>query len=147
MKDKKKILINNINDTIRFAENLAKNAKPLDIFCLKGDLGVGKTVIAKSIGKFFNVDTDIISPTFNIIKTYKTNNKKIKKINHFDLYRIKSEDDLINIGFEEYIYDDNAINIIEWPEIAEGIIPKNAKWIEIKKLDNDEFKREIIYEI
>lgn len=113
----------------------------------KGDLGVGKTVIAKSIGKFFNVDTDIISPTFNIIKTYKTNNKKIKKINHFDLYRMKSEDDLINIGFEEYIYDDNAINIIEWPEIAEGIIPKNAKWIEIKKLDNDEFKREIIYEI
>ncbi len=126
----------NLSETIKFAEDLAKNAKPNDIFCLEGELGVGKTVIAKGIGKFFNVETSITSPTFNILKTYDTNNKIIKKIHHFDLYRIKSIDELYNIGFEDYLYNDDAIVLIEWPDIAKELLPDYSKTIKISKDDN-----------
>jgi tRNA threonylcarbamoyladenosine biosynthesis protein TsaE len=138
-----------IDDTKKIAYDLANNAKPGDIFCLEGDLGVGKTVIAKGIGNFFNVKEEITSPTFTILKTYNTKDKIIKTINHFDLYRIKDKNELINIGFDEYIYDKNSISIIEWPEVALELLPNNIKIIRITKLENkDQFYREInlIYE-
>ena len=138
-KSKKRILINNpfiskcLSDTEKFAIEIAKNANKNDIFCLEGELGVGKTVVAKAIGKFFHVKDSITSPTFNIIKTYNTSDNLIKKIHHFDLYRIKNIDELTDIGFEEYIYEDNSIALIEWPEIAYGILPIKKKIIKICK--------------
>lgn len=133
----KNFISNNIEDTIKFAYNLAKSSKCGDIFCLEGDLGVGKTVIAKGMGKFFNVKENITSPTFTILKTYNLNNKSIKRLHHFDLYRIKNIEELLNIGFEEYINDKNSIVIIEWPEIAYELLPKNIKIIKIAKLSSD----------
>ena len=148
MQEKSKKIINNfistsLDDTLKFAYDLAKNSKPGDIYCLEGNLGVGKTVIAKGIGKFFNIDDRINSPTFTILKTYETNNNIIKRINHFDLYRIKSINELLNIGFEEYIYDKNSIIIIEWPEISYELLPKKIIIIKISKMNNNEFGREI----
>lgn len=155
--NKKKIIISNsiisksLSDTEKFAKNIAKNARVNDIFCLIGDLGVGKTVIAKSIGKFFNVEEEMTSPTFTILKSYNTDNNKIAKIHHFDLYRIKDLNALIDIGFEECLYDNNSIVLIEWPEIAKEILPSNKKVITIQKVfdnyhcDNSD-ERKIIYE-
>ena len=74
----KKVLINNIDETIAFAKDIAKVLKPGDVLCLSGDLGVGKTVIAKGIANFFGVENNVISPTFNILKIYDTKNKTIK---------------------------------------------------------------------
>ena len=153
-KQKKKVIktfiSHSINDTEKFASFLAKNAKSNDVFCLEGELGVGKTVVAKGIGKFFNVSDSITSPTFTLLKTYDVDNNKIKKIYHFDLYRIKSIEELYNIGFEEYLYDENAISIIEWPEIALDIIENKIKIIKISKEDdincNSENYRTITYE-
>lgn len=145
------IISKSILDTEEFAKNLAKNANVNDIFCLIGDLGVGKTVIVKAICDYFNVNENITSPTFTILKSYKSNNKTISKIHHFDLYRIKSINELYNIGFEEYLYDKNSIVLIEWPEIAKEILPKKIKTITIAKYlnDNNQFddnERVIIYE-
>ena len=145
------IISKSILDTEEFAKNLAKNANANDIFCLIGDLGVGKTVIAKAICNYLNVNENITSPTFTILKSYKSNNKTISKIHHFDLYRIKSINELYNIGFEEYLYDKNSIVLIEWPEIAKEILPKKFKTITIAKYlnDNNQFndnERVIIYE-
>ena len=134
---KKSYISNNLEDTIEFAYNLAKNSKSGDIYCLEGDLGVGKTVIAKGMGKFFNVKENITSPTFTILKTYNLNNNSIKRLHHFDLYRIKNIEELLNIGFEEYINDKNSIIIIEWPEIAYELLPKNIKIIKISKVSSD----------
>ena len=156
-KNKKKISVSNtiisksLSDTEEFAKDIAKNANENDIFCLIGDLGVGKTVIAKAIGKFFNVKESITSPTFTILKSYDTNNKTIKKIHHFDLYRIKNIGELQNIGFEDYLYDKNSIVLIEWPEVAYELLPKMIKSITITKHinDNNEFndnERVITYE-
>lgn len=142
-KNKKKRIVNNhfisnkLDDTIEFAYNLAKNAKPGDIYCLEGELGVGKTIIAKGMGKFFNVKESITSPTFTILKSYDVNHKSIKKLHHFDLYRIKNIDELINIGFDEYINDKNSISIIEWPEVAYGLLPNSIIRINISKPNNN----------
>ena len=136
---------NDLVDTMKFAYDLAKNAKPGDIYCLEGELGVGKTVIAKGIGKFFSIDENITSPTFTILKSYDTNDKTIKKIHHFDLYRIKNIDELLNIGFDEYVCDKNSISIIEWPEVAYELLPKDIKIIRITKSNNGaDNTREII---
>ena len=138
-------ITNDLVDTMKFAYDLAKNAKPGNIYCLEGELGVGKTVIAKGMGKFFNIKENITSPTFTILKTYDINNKSIKKIHHFDLYRIKNIDELLNIGFDEYIADKNSISIIEWPEIAYELLPDNIIKIQISKTnDNAENSREIL---
>lgn len=156
-KDKKKT-INSIDylsespkDTESISIKIAEGFKPNDIICLKGDLGVGKTYVAKCIGKIFGVNENITSPTFNIVKSYNTNDKTIKRIHHFDLYRIKNISELINIDFESYLYDDNSIILIEWPEIAIDYIERKYKLITIKKsvsnkqvLNNN--VREIIYE-
>lgn len=156
-KNKKKKIVSksyvskSILDTEKIAKNIAKNAKAKDIYCLKGDLGVGKTVIAKAIGNFFNVNDNISSPTFTILKSYDLNNKKIRKLHHFDLYRIKNIQELENIGFSDYLYDENSIVLIEWPEIAYDLLPNHHKTITIKKVmnDNSEFvedERLITYE-
>ena len=156
-KNKKKKIVSktyvskSILDTEKIAKNIAKNAKVNDIYCLKGDLGVGKTVIAKAIGNFFNVNDNISSPTFTILKSYDLNNKRIKKIHHFDLYRIKNLQELENIGFSDYLYDEDSIVLIEWPEVAHDLLPNHYKTITIKKVMNDnselvEDERLIMYE-
>ena len=138
---KKKInnvfISNNLEDTIEFAYNLAKNSKAGSIYCLEGDLGVGKTIIAKGMGRFFNLKENITSPTFTILKTYNLDNKSIKRFYHFDLYRINNIDELINIGFEECINDKDAIILIEWPEIAYELLPKSIIRINISKSNNN----------
>ena len=156
-KSKKKILISNsfisnsLSDTIKFAKEIAKKAKKNDIICLVGDLGVGKTVVAKAIGNFFNVKDEFTSPTFTILKSYDVKNNIISKIHHFDLYRIKNTNELINIGFEDFLYENNSIILIEWPEIAYDLLPKKKKIITIRKILNSnntysDSEREIAYE-
>lgn len=143
----KSIKIKNLTETNEFAKKISKKIKPGDVICLFGDLGVGKTVIAKSICKYFGISDDVISPTFNILKSYKVKNSKIKNIYHFDLYRIKDEEELINIGFEDYILDNSSISIIEWPEVASKLLSKKIIKIEILYDGDIEQNRIINYEV
>ncbi len=88
------------------------------IILLEGDLGAGKTTFARGlITEILKQDVEVTSPTFNIVSYY---DNGINKIHHFDLYRIKSADELEEIGFYEAI--DSSISIIEWHEIASDII-------------------------
>ncbi len=106
------------NDTIKIAKLYAKTLKSGDIVLLKGDLGAGKTVFTKGIVEHFSKGKeDAVSPTFTIVNQYNTD----PTLYHFDFYRINSEDELIAIGIEEYLYSD-AICIIEWPERAPNIL-------------------------
>jgi tRNA threonylcarbamoyladenosine biosynthesis protein TsaE len=91
--------------------------KPLIVF-LNGDLGAGKTTFVKFLMQHFCYEDLVTSPTFNIHQIYTCKNDII---NHFDLYRLDSEDELYNIGFYDIICRD--INIIEWPDKAVGIDP------------------------
>lgn len=129
----------NEKDTLEFAKEFAKTLKSGDIILLDGDLGAGKTVFTKGIvTKLSNGTITAVSPTFVLVNVYNT--KPI--INHFDLYRIESEDELFAIGIEEYLYSD-GISIVEWPNRASDIFPASAIKVNITKLDDNKRKIEI----
>ncbi|MBC8047955.1 MAG: tRNA (adenosine(37)-N6)-threonylcarbamoyltransferase complex ATPase subunit type 1 TsaE [Fimbriimonadaceae bacterium] len=97
------------------AEILA--ATPAKKFAVYGNMGAGKTTFIKSICKQLGTDENISSPTFAIVHEYAGR----EKIYHFDLYRINKIEELIEIGFEEYLEND-AYVFIEWPEVVEHML-------------------------
>jgi len=135
----KKILINSKNEMADLAKEIAASANIGDVIGLRGTLGCGKTFFAKNfINSLQEKKSEILSPTFNLVYSYPT---KKGEIFHFDLYRLKSEQELENIGFFDSLR--NGISLIEWPEIAQKFLRKNYTEIEIKILDGEE-KREIL---
>tara|TARA_B100000003_G_scaffold30423_1_gene24424 strand:- start:557 stop:1012 length:456 start_codon:yes stop_codon:yes gene_type:complete len=102
------------------AVKVFKNIKLGDIIFLIGEMGVGKTTFVKYLVNEFQKQnklklTEVTSPTFNLLNEYDINNIKI---NHYDLYRIKSSKEIENLGIFENIYD--AITLIEWPQMIEN---------------------------
>ncbi|KTC64520.1 ATPase or kinase (plasmid) [Legionella adelaidensis] len=91
------------------------------IVTFSGQIGAGKTTFIRAMLRELGVDSAIKSPTFSIVENYSTTNAQI---NHFDLYRISSIDELNYIGFRDY-FEENAICCIEWPEKA-GIYLENV---------------------
>ena len=139
----KKISIDSQGEMIEFAKEIANSIKNNKVIALYGNLGVGKSFFAKNLINFLQeIPSEVLSPTFNIVYSYKTQKGEIF---HFDLYRIKHEEELENIGFFEVIK--NNITLIEWPQIAEKYLPKNCLKITIKNVINHhEEAREIIIE-
>ena len=131
-----KINLNNLKDTESLGKIIAKSMEKGTLICLDGDLGVGKTALTQFIAKEFGVKEYIVSPTFTIIKEY---NGKLP-FYHMDVYRIGSEEDMYDLGWDEYIYSE-GVTVIEWSDLIEGILPEERINIEIKRIDDD--KREI----
>lgn len=112
------------------AREIAAQAQVGDVFGLKGTLGAGKSFFAKNfINSLREKEVEVLSPTFNLVYAYDT---KKGEIFHFDLYRLKSAEELENIGFFDAIK--NGISLIEWPEIAQKFLKKNYTEIEISAL-------------
>ena len=123
-----KIDITNEKNTKLISQKISKYLSKGDIIFLYGEVGVGKTTFIKHLINYLqfknNINyTEVPSPTFNIVYEYKINNLLIK---HFDLYRIKSSDELKNIGL--YEEQEDSIMFVEWPEL---IKPKPKKRIEL----------------
>ncbi len=116
------------DETRALGESIAKNAKEGSIYCLSGDLGVGKTVFTKGFAEGIGVDDYITSPTFTIVNEYEGK----FKFYHFDVYRITDPDELFDIGFDEYIFGD-GVCLIEWAEIIKEELPETCVWITIEK--------------
>lgn len=114
--------------TFELGKKLGQKALKGDIYCIKGDLGVGKTVFTKGVATGLGIKEDITSPTFTIVNVYEGK----FTLYHFDVYRIGSIEQMEDIGYEEMFFGD-GICIIEWAEIVKEIIPKEAIWIEIQK--------------
>ena len=129
MNNKIKFKLSEINQTTKL---ITREISDFSVVLLRGELGSGKTTIVSSILKELGVTENITSPTFSIVNQYKISGKKI---NHFDLYRVKSELELDVIGFDEY-FDDFSISFIEWPEIAINKIYENYLDIYIKFIDD-----------
>ena len=128
--------ISDLNKLKEVASKISRFIEKGDNFYLFGELGVGKTIFIRflinelQIRKNLNT-TEVLSPTFNILNEYKIENITIK---HFDLYRIKSKDELANLGLFEEKED---INLIEWPEIINA---KDVKKIEFHFSYDNNFK-------
>ena len=115
-----KIDISDQKSLLEVAGKSSKLVEKGDIFLLYGQIGVGKTTFTRFLINNLEIKntlnkSDVLSPTFNILNEYQINNLIIK---HFDLYRIKNKTELSNLGLFE---DEEAVKIIEWPEILEPI--------------------------
>jgi tRNA threonylcarbamoyladenosine biosynthesis protein TsaE len=106
-------------DLISIAEQILKDGHFSPIFCLSGDLGAGKTRLIKSFGKLLHVEDEISSPTYSIINEY---NSSQGTVYHMDLYRLDNIESAQDIGLEEYLHSKRPV-FIEWPEIADDILP------------------------
>lgn len=108
----------NIDETRAWAKQFAKTLVAPVTVALHGDLGVGKSEIARTIIQTLRGENTVVpSPTFTIVQSY-------DGISHFDLYRISDASELVEIGLDYAIQND--ITLIEWPDIAANILPKNT---------------------
>ena len=115
-----KKLSRSVAQTLSIGRRIALKLLGGEVILLSGPLGAGKTVLAKGIAKGLGINqTKIISPTFVLLRIHK--GKYL--LNHFDLYRLKSLQDILSLGYEEYLYSD-AITLIEWPERLKFLLPK-----------------------
>ncbi|QSX08009.1 tRNA (adenosine(37)-N6)-threonylcarbamoyltransferase complex ATPase subunit type 1 TsaE [Alkalibacter rhizosphaerae] len=102
-----------VEETQTLGRLIGEAAQPGWIVCLEGPMGGGKTALSQGILKGFGVTGYITSPTFSIVHTYETNRGKI---HHFDVYRLSGMDELLDIGFEDYLKD--GIVVMEWASIV-----------------------------
>ena len=108
------------------------------IILLNGEIGVGKTTLIKFLLKMLEVQETVVSPTFSIINEYKSKDGLI--INHFDLFRIKSQNEIQNLGINEYLESSNYC-LIEWPDLLIDLIEE--KYILTNIYRNNEIERDI----
>ena len=124
-----------LEETKSLASELAKLAKRGDCYCLIGDLGAGKTEFARAFIRELCGEVTVASPTFNLLQIYDD------KIYHFDLYRLKDASELEELGIDDAL--NNGITLIEWPQIAENILPKNRVEIYFEIVDDGKRKIKI----
>lgn len=110
---------------------------------LEGELGAGKTNFAQEFGKLVGVNENMHSPTFVIMKVYDINFQGFKRLVHIDAYRIEKESELSHLGWEEIVREPENLVLIEWPENVPGLIPKEAKRISFKVVDENTREIEI----
>ena len=120
--------LKSLEDTKKFSENISKIINKGDIIFLYGEIGVGKTTFVRNIINYLESknkikNSDVLSPTFNIVYDYNIGNLKIL---HYDLYSVKNHNDISQLGMFET--SDDHIKIIEWPEL---IKPKPKNRIDI----------------
>ncbi len=132
-------ITNNCDETVNLGRNFGRLLKKGYIVGLIGELSAGKTHFIKGIAKSLNINEEITSPTFTIVNEYYGD----FKLNHFDFYRLKNEEELYNIGFDEYIFSD-SISVIEWINLMPLCIPKDYIMVKINIINEN--KREISIE-
>ena len=129
--------IKNIDDTDKFAQNIAQIVSETGgLICLYGDIGAGKTTFVKHLAKYLEIKEKVTSPSFVILNEYHSG--KIS-LYHFDLYRLEREGlESILDELHEYTENDKALAIIEWAEFSSGDLPENRLEIEIKYVDENQ---------
>ena len=120
---------NSEKETFELGKNLGEQAKAGQIFCLNGDLGVGKTVFTQGFAKGLGIEENVNSPTFTIIQVYEEGRIPLY---HFDVYRIGDPEEMYEIGYEDYFFGE-GVCLIEWSKLIEELIPEEAINIEIDK--------------
>lgn len=107
--------------TEKFGEILARGLTDDSVIALDGDLGAGKTCLARGIARGLGVTSFVSSPTFTIVNEYEGG--RIRMF-HFDTYRLADEDDFINAGLDEYF--GSGVCVIEWSDVISGVLPKGT---------------------
>ncbi len=136
---KKEIITRSEKETFEVGVDLGRNSSEGDIFALTGELGSGKTVLAKGIAGGLNIEEEITSPTYTLMEIYNGE----KDLYHFDLYRIDCIEEFDLFHFEEYWYG-KGISVIEWADRAGDKIPHRAIKVNLEYIDSN--RRRILIE-
>lgn len=121
-----------VEDTEKFAYELAGKLKPGTVLALFGGMGMGKTAFTRGLARGLGIDAHVCSPTFAIVNDYGGN----PPLAHFDMYRVDTWDDLYSTGFFDYI-DSGYILSVEWSENIENALPPDAVKITIHRTENE----------
>lgn len=121
--------LDSLSQLTQAAEWVLKNTGKNKIIAFYAEMGAGKTTLIKEICNLLGCTSNVTSPTFAIINEYVTTNNEL--VFHFDFYRLNKINEIIDIGFEEYI-DGKTYCFIEWPELAEPLLPAETQKISIK---------------
>lgn len=118
---------NNAQETYSFAQSLAAKAKPGDVYCLYGDLGVGKTVFSQGFAKGLGIEENVNSATFTIVQEYHSGRMPLY---HMDVYRISDEEEMYEVGYEDMVAGE-GVCLIEWAGLISGLLPKHYYTVSI----------------
>ena len=117
------------DETYEYGRKMGAEAQPGDVYCLTGDLGVGKTVFTQGFAAGLGVEESVSSPTFTIVQEYEGEKMPFY---HFDVYRIGDVEEMDEIGFDDYIYG-GGVCLIEWADLIREILPEDFVGILIEK--------------
>lgn len=126
------ILVHNLEELSGAAKRILDSFPEEKIFLLEGDMGAGKTTLVKALCARLKVKDTASSPTYSIVNEY---DYPMGKIYHFDFFRIKSEIEAYDLGFEEYLYS-GYFCFIEWPEKIQALWPESFIKIKIDQADD-----------
>ena len=136
--------VDSVEETWALAGRLAKELTPGDVVCLEGDLGAGKTTFTQGLAAALGVPGRVTSPTFCIVQEHRAAPSSAASVPpclvHMDLYRLCGEDDVIAIGWEDYLAE-GAILVVEWPDRAGSLVPANARHVVFRHLAGEESRR------
>ena len=121
-----------INDLYSVAEKILPLSSEYKVILLEGEMGAGKTTFTKELAKAFNISDPISSPTYSLVNEYENQEGKI--FFHFDFYRIKNEEEALEIGVEEYLYSGNVC-FLEWSSRIPSLIPSKHLVVSIEIKD------------
>ena len=120
---------NGPEETFEIGKQLGMEAKPGEVYCLDGDLGVGKTVFTQGFASGLGITEPVNSPTFTIVQQYEEGSLPLY---HFDVYRIGDVEEMDEIGYEDCFYGE-GVCLIEWSTLIQEILPEDAIHITIEK--------------
>jgi len=127
---RKEIALPDLDATARLGAAIAGGLQPGDAVALWGDLGAGKTTLARAILAALGVTEDVPSPTFTLVQSYDTQ----PPVSHYDLYRLKSARELEELGFDDTLLDGAVL--VEWPERAPEALPPEALHVRLGIREN-----------
>ena len=113
------------DETWEVAKRFAATLRPGDVVCLEGDLGAGKTTFTQGLCAALGARRAVTSPTFCIVSEHPAERFLVV---HMDLYRLHDEDDVLQVGWEDYLAQ-GAVLVVEWPDRAGSLVPADAKRI------------------
>lgn len=125
-------IIDHPEEMIAYGAELASDLKEGALLALRGGLGVGKTHFTKGVAAGLGCASEVTSPTFTLVHEYGGGRLPLY---HFDFYRMETEDEVLRIGWDEYLAED-AVIVVEWPDKFPALIPAGADWLAFR-LDGD----------
>lgn len=126
-------------DTYRLGEVLGSLARPGDLYSLNGDLGTGKTVLARGVAAGLGVQSRVASPTFTLVNQHQGR----IPFYHMDVYRLGGPEEMDDLGYGEYFYG-QGVTLVEWGDLVAAVLPEERLDISICRTGDDSRRIEIV---